>query len=48
MVRKDSRLISHRVPSVLGELHVRVGGDGPAILFWPSLLMDGTMWTAQS
>lgn len=37
-----------RVPTVLGELQLRVGGSGPAILFWPSLLMDGTMWAAQA
>lgn len=44
------RLQSHRVASALGELHVRAGGDvgGAAILFWPSLLMDGTMWSAQA
>ncbi len=36
------------MPSVLGELHVRVGGTGPAILFWPSLLMDGSMRAAQA
>ncbi|HET8881172.1 MAG TPA: alpha/beta hydrolase [Solimonas sp.] len=42
------RLVSHRVTSALGELHVRAGGDGPAILFWPSLLMDGAMWAAQA
>jgi 3-oxoadipate enol-lactonase len=28
----------------LGRLHVRGRGAGPAILFWPSLLMDGAMW----
>lgn len=25
-----------------------VGGAGPAILFWPSLLMSSSMWTAQA
>ncbi|WP_436286646.1 alpha/beta fold hydrolase [Solimonas terrae] len=44
----DAQLIPHRVPSVLGALQVRVAGTGPAILFWPSLLMDGTMWRAQA
>lgn len=32
------------IQTVLGKLRVRIGGEGPAILFWPSLLMDGTMW----
>lgn len=32
------------VETVLGRIRLRVGGDGPAILFWPSLLMDGSMW----
>lgn len=36
------------VQSCLGGLHVRVGGNGPAILFWPSLLMTGSMWTEQA
>ena len=33
------------VSTVLGKLRVRVGGSGPAILFWPTLIMDGSMWT---
>lgn len=32
------------IQTALGALHVRMAGEGPAILFWPSLLMDGTMW----
>lgn len=36
------------VQSCLGGLHVRVGGNGPAILFWPSLLMTGSMWAEQA
>lgn len=32
------------VSTNLGRLHVRTGGEGPAILFWPSLMMDGSMW----
>jgi 3-oxoadipate enol-lactonase len=35
------------VPTVLGRLRVRVGGTGPAMIFWPSLLMDGSLWSAQ-
>ncbi|KAA5836719.1 alpha/beta fold hydrolase [Pseudomonas chlororaphis] len=40
----QERLEHRTLPTVLGQLRVRVGGNGPAILFWPSLLMDGTMW----
>src|SRR5438309_1819931 len=33
------------LPTCLGRLHLRLGGRGPLMMFWPSLLMDGTMWT---
>jgi 3-oxoadipate enol-lactonase len=36
------------VATVLGRLRVRVGGTGPAMIFWPSLMMDGAMWSAQA
>lgn len=36
------------VETVLGRIRLRVGGSGPAMLFWPSLLMDGTLWSAQA
>ncbi|MDB5987160.1 MAG: alpha/beta fold hydrolase [Nevskia sp.] len=36
------------VPTVLGRVRVHVGGRGPAILFWPSLMMSGSMWSAQA
>lgn len=36
------------VPTVLGRLRVRVAGTGPAMVFWPSLLMDSALWTAQA
>ncbi|AHH95697.1 alpha/beta fold hydrolase [Kutzneria viridogrisea] len=36
------------VQTVLGLVRVRVGGSGPAMVFWPSLLMDGSMWAAQA
>ncbi|GAA0367502.1 alpha/beta hydrolase [Actinoallomurus spadix] len=42
------QLIDHEVPTVLGRIQVRVGGEGPAMLFWPSLLMTGEMWQAQA
>jgi pimeloyl-ACP methyl ester carboxylesterase len=41
-------LVEQDVPTVLGRIRIRVGGDGPVIVFWPSLLMDGTMWAAQA
>jgi 3-oxoadipate enol-lactonase len=37
-----------RVDTALGELMLRVGGTGETILFWPSLLMTGDMWSAQA
>jgi 3-oxoadipate enol-lactonase len=37
-----------QVETVLGRIRVRVDGSGDAILFWPSLLMTGDMWSAQA
>jgi 3-oxoadipate enol-lactonase len=34
--------------TALGRIGVRTGGDGEAIVFWPSLLMTGDMWRAQA
>lgn len=41
---------AHSIATVLGRLHVRESGlaQGPAMVFWPSLLMTGDMWQAQS
>jgi 3-oxoadipate enol-lactonase len=36
------------VDTVLGRIRLRLDGSGPAMLFWPSLLMDGTLWSAQA
>jgi len=36
-----------RITTPLGEVAVSVSGNGPAIVMWPSLLMDHTLWTAQ-
>ncbi|HKV20903.1 MAG TPA: alpha/beta hydrolase [Mycobacterium sp.] len=36
------------VDTALGRLAVQVGGSGEAMMFWPSLLMTGDMWTAQA
>ncbi|MGV9798848.1 alpha/beta fold hydrolase [Mycobacterium sp. NPDC003449] len=37
-----------RLPTRLGRLRVRVRGDGDAVLFWPSLLMNADMWSGQA
>ncbi|HEX7823982.1 MAG TPA: alpha/beta fold hydrolase, partial [Mycobacterium sp.] len=36
------------VDTALGRISVQTAGDGEAILFWPSLLMSGDMWSAQA
>ena len=41
-------LVDHDVPTVLGRIRVRTDGDGPAMVMWPSLLMDGNLWAAQA
>jgi len=41
-------LVDHDVPTVLGRIRVRTDGDGPAMLMWPSLLMNGDLWAAQA
>lgn len=35
-----------RLATRLGELHVRVSGDGPATVLWPSMFVDGATWDA--
>lgn len=35
------------VATGLGRLRVETGGEGPALMFWSSLLMDASMWAAQ-
>jgi len=37
------------IPTSLGLINVRDGGrrEGPPLIFWPSLMMDGTMWRHQ-
>lgn len=35
------------IDTTLGALRVDVTGSGPAIVMWPSLLMDRTLWGAQ-
>jgi 3-oxoadipate enol-lactonase len=40
----ETRLID----TVLGTVWVQMSGSGPAMMFWPSLLMTGDMWGAQA
>lgn len=37
-----------RVPTRLGTVQLRLAGRGPALVGWPSLLMDGRLWQAQA
>jgi 3-oxoadipate enol-lactonase len=39
---------SQLIDTVLGRVHIQADGSGEAMLFWPSLLMTGDMWTAQA
>ncbi len=36
------------VPTNLGDIHLTICGSGPAIFFWPSLMMDASMWENQA
>ena len=40
-------MTAHDIATPLGRVHVTVDGDGPALMFWPSLLMTGSLWAAQ-
>ena len=44
---RASEMSERMVQTVLGRVRVEVAGDGPPILFWPSLLMTGSLWRAQ-
>ena len=37
-----------QVDTVLGKVRIRTSGTGAAVMFWPSLLMTGDMWSAQA
>ena len=37
-----------RVDTALGKVRIRTSGTGEAIMFWPSLLMTGDMWSSQA
>ena len=39
---------SRTVATRLGRLRIQVDGAGDAMVFWPSLLMTGDMWSAQA
>jgi 3-oxoadipate enol-lactonase len=47
-VRRSTVPESQLIDTVLGSVRVRVSGTGDPMLFWPSLLMTGEMWTAQA
>jgi 3-oxoadipate enol-lactonase len=36
------------IDTVLGQIRVQTRGSGESVVFWPSLLMAGDMWTAQA
>jgi 3-oxoadipate enol-lactonase len=36
------------VSTALGRLRIRVAGEGPALMFWSSLMMSGRMWAEQA
>jgi 3-oxoadipate enol-lactonase len=38
----------HYIQTSLGRLRVRTAGQGSALMFWSSLLMDSEMWLAQA
>jgi 3-oxoadipate enol-lactonase len=37
-----------KIDTVLGAIQVHLSGSGPAMVCWPSLLMDARMWRAQA
>jgi 3-oxoadipate enol-lactonase len=39
--------VSHMIASPVGDLHAAVSGAGAAVIFWPSLFIDGEMWCDQ-
>ena len=41
-------LRTQRIETLLGHINVHIGGSGPAMVCWPSLLMTGPMWQAQA
>lgn len=43
-----STVEQHEVDTALGRVRIRSSGSGEVLLFWPSLLMTGDMWSAQA
>jgi 3-oxoadipate enol-lactonase len=41
-------MAEQQVQTVLDSIRIQVSGSGPAMLFWPSLLMTGDMWLSQA
>lgn len=39
---------TRKIATVLGQVHVHMAGKGPAMVCWPSLLMNGLMWDGQA
>jgi 3-oxoadipate enol-lactonase len=46
--REERTLKRSTIDTTLGQIAVRTAGDGDTILFWPSLMMTGDMWSAQA
>jgi len=44
---QSNQLVTH-VETNLGKIGIRRSGKGIPMIFWPSLMMDGTMWDAQA
>jgi 3-oxoadipate enol-lactonase len=44
MTSIGEKLHEQTVDTVLGRIRLQVGGSGPPIVLWPSLLMTGDMW----
>ena len=44
---QSNQLVTH-VETNLGKVCIRQSGKGIPMIFWPSLMMDGTMWDAQA
>jgi 3-oxoadipate enol-lactonase len=51
MPTTDHQLVAsvrkQRIATLLGQVNVHIVGKGPAMVFWPSLMMTGDMWRGQ-
>ncbi len=41
-------IIRKSVSTNLGSIHLTIQGNGPAMIFWPGLMMDSSMWHHQA